>query len=118
MKRVYNAANLPDAHIVAGHLAGRGIRVRILNANASGAMGELPVDAAAPQLWVEDPRDEARAREAIEELHAQASGPARRCPSCGEENPPAFDLCWSCGSGLERPDDPVRPADQGVPRKR
>ncbi len=100
MKRVYNAANLPDAHIVAGYLAGRGIRVRILNANASGVIGELPVDAAAPQLWVEDPRNEARARELIEEFVRSSSGPSRPCPACGEDNPPAFDLCWSCGKGL------------------
>lgn len=118
MKRVYNAANLPDAHIVAGHLASHGIRVRIFNANASGAMGELPFDDAAPQLWVEDARDESRAREAIEAFHAKAAGPTRRCPSCGEDNPPAFDLCWSCGTGLERSDDPGAPAAQGVPRKR
>lgn len=102
MKRIYNAANLPDAHIVAGFLASRGIRVRILNANAAGAIGEIPADAAAPQLWVEDARDEERARAAIADLHAQAAGPSRRCPACGEENPPAFDMCWSCGSWLER----------------
>lgn len=101
MKRVYNAANLPDAHIVAGALAARGIRVRIFNANAAGAMGELPVDAAAPQVWVEDPRDETRARAAIEDLLRADHGPSRRCPACGEDNPPAFDLCWSCGRGLE-----------------
>lgn len=100
MKRIYAAANLADAHIVAGTLAQRGIRVRILNANAAGAIGELPVDAAAPQLWLEDPRDEARARRAIEEFYAQALGPALNCPACGEENPPAFELCWSCGKGL------------------
>lgn len=101
MKRVYNASNLPDAHIVAGVLAGRGIRVRILNANAAGVVGELPVDSAAPQLWVEDPRDEARAREVIEEFVRASTGPGRTCAKCGEENPPAFDLCWSCGNGLD-----------------
>ena len=100
MKRIYNAANLPDAHIVAGFLAERGIRVRILNANAAGAIGELPVDAAAPQLWVEDPRDEARARAAIDEFMRAGSGPAKHCGACGEENPPAFEVCWACGNGL------------------
>lgn len=100
MKRLCAAANLPEAHILAGWLARQGIRVRILNANAAGAIGELPVDAAAPQLWLEDPRDEERARRALEEFRAQASGPARRCPACGEENPPAFELCWACGAGL------------------
>lgn len=100
MKRIYNAANLPDAHIVAGVLAAHGIRVRILNVNASGAIGELPVDAAAPQLWIDDARDEVRAREVIEAFHAQVAGPARRCAGCGEDNPPAFDFCWSCGRDL------------------
>jgi hypothetical protein len=100
LKRVYNATNLPDAHIIAGYLADRGIRVRILNANASGVIGELPVDAAAPQLWVEDSRNAPRARELIDEFLRATSGPSRPCPACGEENPPAFEMCWSCGKGL------------------
>jgi len=74
--------------------------VRILNANAAGAIGEIPVDAAAPQLWLEEPGDEERARRALEEFRVQGAGPAKRCPACGEENPPAFELCWSCGAGL------------------
>ena len=74
--------------------------MRILNANAAGAIGEIPVDAAAPQLWLEDPRDEDRARRALDEFRALGAGPARRCPACGEDNPPAFDLCWACGTSL------------------
>jgi hypothetical protein len=100
MKRLCNAANLPEAHLLAGWLWQRGIRVRVLNANAAGALGELPVDAASPQIWLEDPRDETRARESLEAFRAQASGPSRPCPGCGEENPPAFELCWSCGKPL------------------
>ncbi len=100
MKRVYNAANLPDAHIVAGVLAEHGIRVRILNANASGAIGELPVDSAAPQLWIDNAADEARARAVIEAFLRPQSGPARACRGCGEENPPAFETCWNCGAAL------------------
>ena len=76
--------------------------MRIFNANASSLAGELPIDAALPQLWVEDPRDAARARELIDAfLRSSASGPPVHCPKCGEENPPAFDLCWACGTGLE-----------------
>jgi hypothetical protein len=100
LKRIYNAANLPEAHILADVLAQRGIRVRILNANASGAIGELPVDAAAPQLWLEDERNEARARQVIEEFLGASPGTPKRCPACGEENPGSFDLCWSCGRNL------------------
>jgi len=52
-------------------------------------------------LWVEQDAHAPRAREVIEAyLHSSASGPPRTCPACGEENPPAFDLCWSCGAGL------------------
>jgi hypothetical protein len=100
LKRLCNAANLPEAHILAGVLASRGIRVRILNQNAAGALGELPVDAAAPQLWLEDARDEPRARAVLAEFRAQAQGPSRPCPACGEDNPPAFETCWSCGRSL------------------
>lgn len=100
MKRLCNAANLPEAHLLAGWLAQHGVRVRVLNANAAGALGELPVDAAAPQVWLELPADEARARDLLEGFRAPAAGPARPCPACGEENPPAFELCWSCGKGL------------------
>jgi len=100
MKRLCNAANLPEAHLLAGWLSQHGIRVRVFNANAAGALGELPVDAALPQIWLEDHRDEARARESLEAFRREGSGPARPCPSCGEENPPAFELCWSCGNSL------------------
>jgi Putative prokaryotic signal transducing protein len=103
MKRVYTASNLPEAHILADLLADRGIRTRIFNANASSLAGELPIDAALPQLWVEDPGDASRAREVIEAFfRAGTLGPALKCPACGEENPASFDLCWSCGAGLEK----------------
>ena len=65
-------------------------------------MGEVPYDAALPQVWVEKPADAERARALILEfLKAPSAGPARRCPRCGEENPGSFDLCWACGAGLE-----------------
>jgi hypothetical protein len=102
MKRVYAAANLPEAHLIVDLLADRGIRARVFNANASSLAGELPIDAALPQVWVEDPDDAVRAREVIEAfVMAGPAGPPVRCPKCGEENPATFDLCWSCGAGLE-----------------
>jgi hypothetical protein len=101
MKRIYNAINLPDAHIIANLLAQMGIRTRVLNANASAIAGELPVDMAAPQVWVEEARDEERARAAVEAFLRSSIGSPRKCPKCGEDNPATFDLCWSCGAGLE-----------------
>lgn len=103
MKRVHAAANLPEAHILVDLLAQRGIRARVFNAHASSLAGELPIDASLPQVWVDDPRDALRAREIIDAFLRSSHGPARKCPACGEENPSSFDLCWSCGAGLERP---------------
>jgi hypothetical protein len=65
-------------------------------------MGEIPFDAALPQVWVERPADAQRARALIEEfLHAPVASVPRKCPQCSEENPGSFDLCWACGTGLE-----------------
>jgi hypothetical protein len=103
MKRVYSAGNLPEAHILADLLADRGIRARIFNANASSLAGQLPIEASLPQVWVEVDDDAPRAREVIDAFFSAASpGPGVKCPACGEENPASFDLCWSCGAGLEK----------------
>lgn len=84
-------------------LSQHGIRARVLNANASSIMGELPIDAALPQVWIDDPRSEERARAMIEEYQrTRQLGPPRQCARCAEENPSSFDLCWACGAGLER----------------
>lgn len=102
MKRVHAATNLPEAHLLVDLLGHRGIRARVLNANASSLAGELPIDASLPQVWVEHARDAERARAIIDAFLRSGSGPPRKCPACGEENPSTFDLCWSCGAGLER----------------
>lgn len=98
MKRIYTALHLPDAHIVANLLKHAGIAVQVLNVNAAGAMGELPMDAALPQVWLENAQDETAARALIENFQrAGATDSVRPCSQCGEENPIAFELCWSCG---------------------
>ena len=102
MKRVHSAANLPEAYLLLHLLADRGIRARVLNANAASIAGELPIDAARPQVWVDNPADEPRAREMIEAFMREVPSTATvRCPACDEENPASFDLCWKCGAGLE-----------------
>ena len=101
MKKVHTAATLAEAHLLVDLLADRGIRARIFNANASSLAGELPIEAALPQVWVEDPAHAARARELIDEFARQPIQAARKCPACHEDNPGSFDLCWSCGAGLE-----------------
>jgi len=65
-------------------------------------LGELPYEAALPQVWVERPDEAGRARALIHEfLNAPPTTTSRKCPACAEDNPGSFDLCWSCGAGLE-----------------
>lgn len=102
MKRIYSALNLPDAHIVANLLAQSGIATQIFNANAAGAMGDLPIDAAQPQVWVEDDAREGEARALIlAHQRNQVPSTQRVCPHCGELNPGNFELCWKCGASID-----------------
>ena len=101
MRKVHTALNLPEAHLLVDLLAQHGIRARIFNANASSLAGEIPVDQARPQLWVDDPSRLETARKVIDDyLRVNPWAPPRTCARCGEENPAAFELCWSCGTGL------------------
>lgn len=52
MQRLYIAAHLPEAHLVRGLLAARGIPAPIFNEYAPGALGDLPAAAAFPEVWV------------------------------------------------------------------
>jgi hypothetical protein len=97
MIKIYTAANLPDAHILLGLFDAAGIEARILNANAQGGVGEIPFTSTYPEIWLTHARDVAGARKVIEtfERPLSATRPAR-CPHCGEENPPGFEICWNC----------------------
>jgi len=92
---------LPEAHLIRDALAHHGIVAHVFNANASSIAGELPLDAALPQVWVENPAHAARAREVVTAyLRRPPLGPPVRCRACGEENPSSFDFCWRCGNDL------------------
>ncbi len=110
VKRVYSASDLFDARLLADALDEVRIRTHMFNANAIGAMGDLPFGETWPEVWIADDRDLARAQAVVA---AHASRPAARgsvrCAGCGEENPSNFDCCWSCGQDV-RGDAAGRPA--------
>lgn len=88
---------LQAAHI-ANALRAAGIACEVRNTTLSGAVGEIPWLECAPQVWVSDDLDEARARELLRELSEPATGPNWRCANCGEELGPQFGACWACGT--------------------
>ncbi len=100
MKRVHLAATLLDAQLAADALSSLGIATHILNANAAGALGELPFLHAQPEVWVDDDAQAGRAREVLTALYAAPPRSEKTCPRCGETNPGNFLSCWQCGAAL------------------
>ena len=98
MLRVYQAANLPQAHLLAGLLRHAGIAVRVFNENAQGGLGDLPFSETYPEIWIENAADLTRAKRIIANFEgAPVETGTLHCRSCNEENPANFELCWKCG---------------------
>jgi len=100
MKRVHIAPTLLDAQLVVYALSSLGIVSHIFNANAAGALGEVPFLQAQPEVWVEDDTRECQAREVLVDFLNVKPGAEKICPHCGEHNPGNFLSCWQCGSLL------------------
>lgn len=100
MKRVHIAPTLLDAQLAVDALSSLGIVSYIFNANAAGALGEVPFMQAQPEVWVDDDTQESRAREALAGLRDAPARDEKACPQCGEANPGNFLSCWQCGSAL------------------
>ncbi|MEX3958144.1 putative signal transducing protein [Trinickia symbiotica] len=84
-----------------------GIPCELHNRYLNGALGEIPAEQCAPELWLVDERDETIARKLIE---AAVNGPppggaSWRCRRCGETLEPQFTLCWQCGTARDPRDD-------------
>lgn len=104
MRRLYSAANLPEAYLVLDRLRVAGIEARVFNENAQGGLGEIPFTHAYPEVWVIDDADWTRARQLVDDYEDETPGDTTvdiRCPSCAEANPASFQLCWNCGAILE-----------------
>lgn len=90
-----------QAYLLRDILAMQGIKAHVFNEHMTSIVGDLPPDVAMPQLWLDDERDLSRAQ-AVLKTHADSSQRTggNACPECGEENPPAFEVCWRCGRYL------------------
>lgn len=99
MIRVYQAANLPQAHLLAGLLRHAGIAVRVFNENAQGGLGDIPFSETYPEIWIERDIDLAQAHAVIAHFEsAPVDSGSVFCRACNEENPANFELCWKCGA--------------------
>ena len=102
MKKIYSANNLMEAQIVLDLLEHAYIPAQIFNQYAQGMAGEIPVHHACPEVWIKRDEDYERGKHVIETYeNTPVTTGNVQCPSCGEENPANFQLCWKCGGGLE-----------------
>ncbi len=100
MLKLTRAPNLLIGQHWINLLATAGIACELHNRYLNGALGEIPADQCAPELWLMDDRDEALARRLID---AASRGPADgapswRCEGCGETLEAQFTVCWQCGT--------------------
>lgn len=102
MKKIYSANNLMEAQIVLDMLEHALIPAQLFNQHAQGGTGDIPFTHAYPEVWILRDADYERARKIVQQYEEipQTSSTVD-CPSCGEENPSNFQLCWHCGNGLE-----------------
>jgi hypothetical protein len=99
MQRVWSGSSLPDTAHFKNLLEHAGIACVIKNRELGGALGDLPVFDASPELWVLDDGNASRAAQLIDEsVRPAPRGAARwRCSTCGEDNEAQYGACWSCG---------------------
>ena len=101
MIRIFTASNRIDAYLVLDRLAHAGIKAHVFNANMSSAAGEVPVDVAMPQVWLDDDADRERALAVLRAYQIERSREGTlTCSRCREQNPATFELCWNCGTAL------------------
>ena len=96
MKRLTSTDNLLIATLWQRVLESAGIRCEIRNRYIGGAIGELPADQVAPQIWIADDHDAERAAALIADLRNPQPSPSWRCVGCGELVEGQFFQCWNC----------------------
>ena len=116
LKKVYEAKNAADAHLLRGLLESEGIPAIV---RGVGIVPFIEVGlfrmGSRPTVWV---LDDARVSRALEVVHGYRTDPEQAaaaaadgtapaavwmCPSCGERMEQQFSDCWSCGD--PRPDE-------------
>jgi len=101
MKRFYIAANRIEAYLLRDRLLHANITAHVFNEHMQSIVGDVPADAALPQVWLDDDTDLARAQGVLRQYREERERKGETvCRHCGERNPATFDLCWRCGTSL------------------
>lgn len=98
MKRIYVSADPIECGFFESILTERGINCLVRNRYLGGAIGELPLNEAWPEIWVVDECDAELAKRVINEAQTPArhNAGAWQCEHCGEMMEAQFTQCWQC----------------------
>jgi hypothetical protein len=107
MKRVWSGSSLPDTTHFKNLLEYAGVACVIKNHALGGGLGDLPVFDCAPEIWVLDGTEAARAEALIRDsVRPIAAAIPWRCARCGEDNEAQFAACFRCGGDSGQGDPP------------
>ena len=99
--RIYRAGTAAEAHLLVDELREEGIETHVTNEASQGMLGDIA--SSQPEVWLIEDKQEPRARQVVRAFEAARqddTDPALICPSCSEENPANFELCWKCHKPL------------------
>ena len=100
MLRLTHAPNLAIATLWADALTQEGIAACVQRQYLGSVAGELPPDQCLPEVWIQEPGQEARARELLHDLQ---NIPQHRWQCvCGELVEGGFEQCWNCARWMPR----------------
>lgn len=100
---LYTAGSLHEAQLLLDALHEAAVEALIVNEHLVGGFGQLPFGESLPRVAITNAaqRDEAlEIVRAFEERMKDCDDAVVLCPSCREENPASFELCWSCRAEL------------------
>ena len=100
MLRLTQAPNLAMATLWADALEVEGIAASVQRQYLAGVAGQLPPDQCLPEVWIQHPTQEARARELL--YHLQHVPQHRWFCTCGELVEGGFEQCWNCAALMPR----------------
>ena len=99
MKKVFSSIELSETVLVRDALIHQGVAATIQNEHSGRTA--IPEFRPPAEVWVNDDGDYAVARQIVVDtiatIDSKADAAPWKCPSCREENPQSFEMCWSCG---------------------
>ncbi|CAA6800599.1 MAG: DUF2007 domain-containing protein [uncultured Sulfurovum sp.] len=104
MKKVCNAYDPTEAHIIKGVLESYGIKAEVQDDQLHNLVAGIGyTEAVIPTIWIFDDRQYDEAQGILDEYEKKKKDQTRDeviwvCSSCQEESTEAFTECWNCGA--------------------